>query len=270
MSKFLLSCTTCSTRMPFKDEILECFEHAPKAGYKAWGAAGPVFWTPDVPNWVDYDLITERAAQAGLEQCTEVYGPPLPTGAVSEAGQAARQLALLFDAAAKLHSPLVVLTGWKRSPEGIQVIVEGIKALLPSFENTQIKLALEPHYGLQIMNTDDYDAIFSQIDSSHVGITLDSGHLHAAGADWRSLIRNYPDRIFNFHVKDHVEKQSVPLGTGEVDLRGYIEELHGIGYEGALAVELEVKDPENLPRYSLQAHTFLCDLVQDVTGQSPD
>jgi len=52
-------------------------------------------------------------------------------------------------------------------------------------------------------------------------------------------------------------------------LRGYIEELHAIGYEGALAVELEVIDPENLPRYIAEAFVYLRDLVKEITGQIP-
>jgi len=256
--------------MPYKDEILECFAHAPKAGYKAWGVAGPVFWTPGVPYWANLDLIKAGAAEVGLENCSEVYGPTFPTNSVSDARLAANYMVLLFDAAEKLNSPLVVITGGRRAPEGIEATIEGIKALLPLIKHRPIRLALEPHYGLQIMNAEDYDAIFAQIDSSQVGITLDSGHLHSAGVDWRSLIRKYPERIYNFHVKDHVEKQSVPLGMGAIDLGGYIEELHAIGYEGALAVELEVKDPENLPRYCADAYIYLRNLVKDVTGQYPD
>jgi sugar phosphate isomerase/epimerase len=270
MSRFLLSCTTCSTRMPFKDEILECFQHGPKAGYKAWGVAGPVFWTPGVASWVNYDLINARAAEAGFETCTEVYGPTFPTTSASDARLAANYLALLFDAAEKLNSPLVVFTGGRRVSGGIDATIEGIKALLPLIEHKPIRLALEPHFSSQIMYTDDYDAIFAEIDSPQVGITLDSGHLHSAGVDWRGLIRKYPDRIYNFHVKDHVGTQSVPLGEGEIDLLAYIQELHAIGYEGALAVELEVKDPENLPRYCADAFVYLRGLVKDVTGQYPD
>lgn len=46
MSDFVLSCTTCATRQPWHDEIEACFTHAPKAGYRAWGLAGPACWTP--------------------------------------------------------------------------------------------------------------------------------------------------------------------------------------------------------------------------------
>jgi len=62
----------------------------------------------------------------------------------------------------------------------------------------------------------------------------------------------------------------VPIGAGEVDLRGYIEALQAIGYAGALAVELEVEDPENLPRYVAEAYTYLRDLVLDITGEYPE
>ena len=41
-------------------------------------------------------------------------------------------------------------------------------------------------------------------------------------------------------------------------------------YEGALAVELEVEDPENLPRYTAEAYTYLRDLVLEVTGVHPE
>ena len=270
MSRFLLSCTTCSTRIPYKDEILECFQHGPKAGYKAWGVAGPVFWTPGVPAWVNYDLISAMAAEAGFETCTEVYGPTFPTTSAPDARFAANYMALLFDAAENLNSPLVVFTGGRRISGGLDATIEGIKALLPLIEHKPIKLALEPHYGSQIMTAEDYQSIFSRINSSQVGITFDSGHLHSAEVDWRSLIQHYPERIFNFHVKDHIKKQSVPLGEGEIDLHAYIEELHAIGYEGALAVELEVMDPENLPRYCADAFVYLRGLVKDVTGQYPD
>jgi sugar phosphate isomerase/epimerase len=210
------------------------------------------------------------ARDAGLEHCTEVYGAAFPTGSVAEAQAAASFRAQLFEVATKMGSPLVVITGRPRTDHGMEPTIAGIKALLPLIEDKPAKLALEPHYGSQIQLFEDYEAIFEQIESSQVGITLDSGHLHSAGVDWKSLIQRYPERIYNFHVKDHIGTQSVPLGTGEIDLRGYIEELHAIGYEGAIAVELEVTDPENLPRYCAEAFVYLRDLVKNVTGKFPD
>jgi sugar phosphate isomerase/epimerase len=270
MSKLVLSCTTCATRRYELDEISECFAQAPKAGYKAWGVAGPLFQTPGLMQWADYDLLNRRAAEAGLARCTEVYGRSFPTGSVAEAQAAASDRLLVFEAAEKLGSPLVVMTGRKWTEGGMGPTIAGLKALLPLIEDTPIRLALEPHYGSQIQFLEDFDAIFDEIRSPQVGITLDSGHFHSAQVDWQRLIKRYSDRIYNFHVKDHIGIQSVAIGAGEVDLRGYVAALHAIGYEGALAVELEVEDPQNLPRYLAEAYPYLRDLVLDVTGEYPE
>jgi len=270
MSRFVLSCTTCATRMPGREEIQECFTLAPKAGYKAWGAQSPLFWWPGLTRWANIDLINSCAAEAGLMHCTEVSGAAIPTESVADAQRAAQYRVQLFKIAEKMKSPLVVMTGRPRKEGGLVPMIAGFKALLPLIEHIPVKLALEPHFGSQIQNIEDYEAIFDQVDSPQVGITLDSGHFHSAGVDWKHLIHRFPERIYNFHVKDHIGTQSVPLGAGEIDLRGYIEELHGINYEGALAVELEVVDPENLPRYCSEAFIYLRDLVMEVTGQLPE
>jgi sugar phosphate isomerase/epimerase len=221
-------------------------------------------------KWADIELIIQCARDAGLERCTELYGAAFPTGSVAEAQRAAAFRAQLFDVAIKMGSPLVVITGRPRIDGGLESTIAGIKTLLPLIENKPVRLALEPHFGSQIQFLEDYEAIFEQIESPQVGITLDSGHFHSAGVDWKNLIRSYPARIYNFHVKDHIGTQSVPLGSGEIDLRGYIEELSAIGYEGALAVELEVVDPENLPRYCADAFIHLRNLVKEVTGRFPE
>ena len=270
MSRFSLSCATSSLRIPGKEELQECFTLAPRAGYKAWGAQSPLFWWPGMIRWADIDFLNECAAKAGLERCTEVYGAAFPTDSIAEAQRAAIYRAQLFEVANKMGSPLVVITGRPCKEGGLDPTIAGIKVLLPLIEHLPVKLALEPHYGSQIQEIKDYDAIFDQIESPQVGITLDSGHFHAARVDWKRLIHRYPERIVNFHVKDHVGNQSVPLGAGEINLRGYIEELDVIGYEGALTVELEVADPENLPRYCAEAFVTLRNLVMEVTGQWPE
>ncbi len=270
LSRFILSCTTCSTRLPGREEIHECFNLAPKIGYQAWGAQSPLFWWPGLTHWAAIDFMIYSAEEAGLTHCTEVYGAAIPTGSIAEAQRAAIYRAQLCKVAVKMGSPLVVITGRPRRDGGLAVTIAGLQALLPLIKDLPVRLALEPHFGSQIQSIEDYDAIFDQIESPQVGITLDSGHLYTAGVDWRSLIKRYPNRIYNFHVKDHIGEQSVPLGKGEINLRGYIEELDRINYDGALAVELEVADPENLPLYCSEAFVYLQNLTLDVTGHLPE
>ena len=271
MSKFALSCTTCATRGVGNDEVLDCFKHAPRAGYRYWGMAGPALrgaW--GFGRWFNTDLVNKLASEAGMLRCTEVDGHPLRTSSPQAAEISAMSLALIAEAAVKMNSPLVVFTGGKRQPGGLKATIAGIKKLLLLIADKPVKLAIESHYRSQIESRADYDEILGQIDSPQAGITIDVGHCHSAGVDWKALIRAYPDRIYNIHVKDHVGTQSVPIGAGEIDLRGLIEELHAIDYVGALAVELEVVDPENLPRYCAEAYTYLRDLVESVTGKLPE
>ena len=243
---------------------------APKIGYQAWGAQSPLFWWPGMTRWADIDTLNSCAAAAGLTHCTEVHGAAIPTTSIADAQNAAIYRAQLCAVTVKMGSPLVVITGRPRKEGGLEATIAGIQTLLPLIKDMPVKLALEPHFGSQIQYIEDYDTIFDQIDSPQVGITLDSGHFHAAGVDWKRLIQRYPNRIYNFHVKDHIGEQSVPLGKGEIDLRGYIEELDEINYGGALAVELEVADPENLPQYCSEAYTYLRKLTKEVTGHFPE
>ena len=255
--------------MPGYDEVEACFEIAPKSGFHAWGIAGPLTSSLGMAKWVNFELVRRRSEKAGLTQCTEVYSPTFPTSSIEDAQKAAPDIAALFDAAEVLGSPLVVISGNKRVEGGIEATIAGLEALLPLVADRPVRIALEPHHRKQIQFLEDYDAIFSRIKSPQVGITLDSGHFHSAGVDWEKLIERYRDRIFNFHVKDHIGTQSVAIGAGEVDLKGYIEALNAIDYEGPLAVELEVEDWENLPRYCAEAYTYLRDMVKDVTGVVP-
>jgi len=117
--------------------------------------------------------------------------------------------------------------------------------------------------GSQILYPDEYNVLMAELPTRRFGITVDTGHFHSAGVDWKALIRRFPDRVWNVHVKDHVGTQSVAIGAGEIDLRGLIAVLRDIGYDGPLAVEMEVTDPENLHRYIADAHRTITALLEE-------
>lgn len=259
----ILSCTTCALRNPPLDEILETFRHAPVAGYSYWGLAGPITWTPGLIRWLDTEGLQRRAAEVGLKGLTEVYASAIATDSVEAAERSVEDLLLNVEASVKLKCPLVVFSGGKRTPGGLENTLAGLRKLLRLIADMPVKVALEPHVGSQFQNETDYEEIFGNITTEQLGITIDTGHFHEAGVDWKALIRKYPDRIYNVHVKDHVGSQSVPIGQGEIDMPGLIRELRAINYRGPLAVELEVKDPENLPLYVSDAYQYLSDLIRD-------
>ena len=261
MSEIVLSCTTCALRNPPLDEILETFKHAPKAGYTYWGLAGPITWMPGLIRWLDTEGLQRYAAKAGLKGLTEVYASAISTDSAEAAENSIDDLLLNIEATVKLRCPLVVFSGGKRQADGLKHTLVGLDKLALAITDLPIKVALEPHVGSQFQNEADYDEIFAHITTKQIGITIDTGHFHEAGVDWKALIRKYPDRIYNVHVKDHVGSQSVPIGEGEIDMPGLLHELRVINYCGPLAVELEVQDPENLPRYVAEAYQYLSSLI---------
>ena len=271
MSRFILSCTTSALRAPGKDELLETLKHAPAPGFKYWGVAGPLFWTPGIPQWVDADKINRLAAEAGLKGMTEVYAK----GIVTDSPQAAeeyvrRDLVHSFHLAQKLHCSLVVFSGGKRQEGGLEASIAGIKALLPLVDDMPVSMALEPHYHSQYQDAVDYEVIFSAIDHPKVGITIDTGHFHSAGVDTKAFIRKYSGKIWNVHLKDHIGTESVAIGKGEIDLKGIFRVLHEVGYEGPIGLELEVRDKENLPKYVTEAYRYLRSMISEVTGQETE
>lgn len=262
MSEIILSCTTCALRNPPLDEISETLKHAPKAGYIYWGLAGPITWTPGLIRWLDTEALQRQAAEAGLKGLTEVYASGISTDSVERVERTVEDLLLNAQAAVKLKCPLLVFSGGKRQPGGLEHTLVGLEKLVKAISDLPVKVALEPHVGSQFQNEADYAEIFEHITTEQIGITIDTGHFHVAGVDWKALIRKYPDRIYNIHVKDHIGHQSVPIGEGEVDMPGLIHELRAINYCGPLAVELEVEDPANLPRYVADAYEYLSDLIR--------
>ena len=261
MSGMILSCTTCALRNPPLDEILETFKHAPTAGYSYWGLAGPITWTPGLIRWLDTEGLQRRAAEVGLKGLTEVYASAISTDSVEAAERSVEDLLLNVEAAVKLKCPLVVFSGGKRGTGGLENTLAGLRKLVRLIADMPVKVALEPHVGSQFQDETDYEKILGDITTEQLGITIDTGHFHEVGVDWKALIRKYPNRIYNVHVKDHVGSQSVPIGRGEIDMAGLIHELRAIDYRGPLAVELEVEDSENLPLYVSAAYQYLSDLI---------
>lgn len=269
MSRFVMSCTTCALRAPFKDEVAETLIHAPKAGFKYWGTSGPALWTPFIGRWLDVERIKSQAAEAGLIGCTEVYCPQINTSCPDSAVSSIEAIVAQAEFCAALGSPLLVFTGGKRQrgTAGLEATVAGLEALMPRLEKLPIRVALEPHFHSQFQDAADYDFIFSRIAHPQLGITVDTGHFHSAEVDTKALIRKYAAKIWNVHLKDHVGTQSVNIGQGQIDLKGIFALLHEIGFSGALALEIEPEDTENLPRYVAESYAYIRGLLESLKAE---
>lgn len=260
MEKLVLSCSTCCFRNRGRDEIEETLKYAPKAGYSYIALGGPFTWEPGLIQWLDKRLFLSRLSDNKLA-LSEVWTPPIPTESLEKALVGAEQVAISAKIANDLGCKLLVQTGGRRREDGLKYTIAGLKRLIELTEDIDIKIALEPHINSQILTIEDYDKIFENIKSPKLGITIDTGHFYSAGVDFISLIKKYPEYIWNVHLKDHIDKQSVPIGKGEIDIPKLIRELKNIEYSGFLVIELEVTDPENAPKYIEDAYKYLEPLI---------
>lgn len=109
------------------------------------------------------------------------------------------------------------------------------------------------------------------LERTSVGLTLDTGHLLLGGGDPSTAIARWGSRINHLHLKDArrdvleavvrdrgdmrsvwAGKAFVPLGDGDLDVAGFVEQVIGAGYAGWLVVEQDTipspEDPPDLPQ----------------------
>lgn len=113
--------------------------------------------------------------------------------------------------------------------------------------------ALHPHWGMAIARGEHVDQL---LESSDVGLCVDTGHLFLAGVDPLDVVRSAGDRVLHVHLKDlddamaeRVRSGQVPfreaviggmfkpVGAGDVDIAGVIRHLEANGYRGWYVLE---------------------------------
>jgi inosose dehydratase len=119
-----------------------------------------------------------------------------------------------------------------------------------------LRTALHPHWGMAIETGRQIERL---LDTSSVGLCLDTGHAYLGGADPVAIARSAPDRVLHVHLKDVdpakadrvrsgetpfrqsvIDGLFVPLGEGAVDIAGVIDALEDAGYRGWYVLEQDV------------------------------
>jgi inosose dehydratase len=94
-----------------------------------------------------------------------------------------------------------------------------------------------PHHGTIVATPEQITKIFTK---TSIGFCPDTGHILEAGGDPIEMIRTYGNRIPYIHLKDYGNGGFLPLGQGQVDVRGVVEALQAVGYDGWITVELDM------------------------------
>jgi len=128
---------------------------------------------------------------------------------------------------------------------------------LDAVEDLSVVPIIQNHSGTSLATLDDYREVLAGINDPRMGTCLEVGHFHSVDVSWSAGRSLLGESIRLVHIKDQVGPQSVPFGTGEIDLPGLFAAMNAMGYTGDYVVEMEVEDAENTLKYLADAIAYL-------------
>jgi len=256
-------CASICYRGYVEDEVAGTLENAPALGYKFMEIHGPMVWSVDAVECFDLEKVRRDVAASGMV-CRGLYPPGWGGVDANDVAARARAIAKCVAYTDALGGTHISTSGAEPhgTPGALARVIDcaaQVLDLVPA--DSRIALTLEPHFGNVLQEWEDFGEIMKALPDRRLGICVDTGHFHSAGVDTISFVRQFADRIYAVHLKDHIGRVSVGIGRGEIDLVSEVGVLLEEGYAGGLTVELEVEDPQNLPRYTAEAYVYLSGLL---------
>lgn len=160
------------------------------------------------------------------------------------------------------------------------VLEEKLSLILEAARKYNVKVAIEPHgtfsltlAGLKrIMSLGDPDVLGINYDACNVfrasyvesGNNLSGWQCAEGKEDELEVLRGISDRVVHCHAKDlNRERQCVSVGSGVVNVKGCVDYLKSIGYNGAVSVETEGGDDfDAVVRLAKESYEYLNTLVR--------
>jgi inosose dehydratase len=136
-----------------------------------------------------------------------------------------------------------------KGPSHADVDLGGVSAAAALVRERGFEPTFHPHLGTRVQTPAEIERLLT---GSDVPLLLDTGHLTAAGGDAVVGLRRWRERINHVHLKDVRDGAFCELGTGDVDLGGFLVEL--AGYSGWLVVEQDwLPGPDDDPAAQIEA-----------------
>ena len=188
-----------------------------------------------------------------------LYRPDRIDSVLEYVGRAARQLAASGSDVLVLgpssHHPGYD-TSVEMDDDEWAVFLANLRRLEAIADDAGLQTALHPHWGMAIEKGPEIERL---LESSDVGLCLDTGHVYLAGSDAVEIAGAARGRVLHVHLKDVdparaegvrrgdvpfresvIDGLFVPLGRGGVDIAGVIETLEGDGFRGWYVLEQDV------------------------------
>ncbi|MGC9349495.1 MAG: sugar phosphate isomerase/epimerase family protein [Anaerolineae bacterium] len=187
----------------------------------------------------DPEFYLDQGAQYGM-RFTSFHLPPIEDDQATSLNRAVS--AARFAQAIGAH---IVLYKATSRPN----YIEAAARFLDAIEGLDVVPVVQNHYGTPVTTLEDVKEVHEGIDDARMKALLEVGHFHSAGVHWREAADYLGDRVVLVHIKDQIGRQSVPYGSGEIDLPGLFKTMHDRGYRGDYVVEMEVEDREHTLAY---------------------
>lgn len=241
MATIRLGCNTVLFGMADVDTALQ---HIAWAGYDGAELAA-------LPAMADH--LPSGQGAAGTAEAKRIRSVAADLGldlfAVEAATADPARLEAVLQAAAEIGIPVVAIgSGGKTGDaESFRQAVSLGGQLAEMAGRYGVKLAMKPHVGAAVYNTETALEAWRQINSPHLGLNFDPSHLHRAGEDVVSAAQQLgaAGAIVHSHFRDCASREQrvgppetqIP-GRGEVDVPGALRALAQAGYRGALDLEV--------------------------------
>jgi len=121
-----------------------------------------------------------------------------------------------------------------RSQQEMQEVISVLDEALPLAAKYELEIHLETS-----LPPREFAELLERLPFSNLKVNYDSGNSASLGYGVHEELAAYGERIGSVHIKDRIRGGgTVPLGTGNADIRGLLAGLHRLGYSGDLILQV--------------------------------
>ena len=222
------------------------------------------FWTiPGNPGvWQGFgaeeatqdDIAKLKAALAGIPEVDLHAGFPLDSSSAEARAETLRRLTYTFRLAEEIGASVVTIHPDKKTGDFSgsvrrEAMTETIIRLNEMAERSKTVVGIETEWEMELIE---------KLDLPHVGLTVDTGHMHFQdGAAFRpygslgGLIKRFHKKVVHLHIHDYDGKlDHIAIGRGHIDLDDIIRALCSVKFQGSLCLEInpDRETPEGILR----------------------
>jgi len=174
-----------------------------------------------------------------------------------EAAGTKEEIVKLFEVSSKLGIKTIAIGSGGKSGDVQQTekAFAYIRELAELAESWKITLAVKPHVGASVYNTETALKLLHEVDLPSVGINFDPSHLYRAGDDLVDAALKLGSRIVHSHFRDCPQRAEGPglpeeqiPGRGKIDVISVLRALKDAGYDKVLDLEVIGAFTYPLPR----------------------